>query len=84
MYTSSKIYGDVSIWSVWRRGKTTYHAGAAADLEGLGICLCVVLEGSMEGGLVGLASCFLGGIERFELTGRTKLMTLKLRRQALI
>lgn len=65
----------------------TYHAGASTDNERLLICLVVIAERGMEGGLKTPVSRCNAEVEvaaMAEQTGKTRLMTLRLSRQALI
>lgn len=63
----------------------TYHAGASTDNERLLVCFVVVAERGMEGGLkTPVSECNTEVTTMAEQTGKTRLMTLRLRRQALI
>ncbi len=62
---------------------STYHTGTAADHQGPSVGQFGVTERGVEGGLAAISVPKIYA-ELHKRAGRTKLMTLKLRRQALI
>lgn len=68
-----------------RKFNPTYHASASTDNQRLRVCFVVIGERGMEGGLkipVSRGNASIAAMA--EQTGKTRLMTLRLSRQALI
>lgn len=73
--------------AAWRSGHicVTHHTGSATDDEGLLVCFVVIAEGGMKCRLKAQSvSVTVEIVAMTEQTGNTRLITLKLRRQALI